>query len=72
MRRKKVARMKRNFAFDRARYFVPAAAATNVMMINSARGWVGLCQQLLVHRLPEARRLGDSFAANSSSPRRGW
>ncbi|MGO8678589.1 MAG: FAD-dependent thymidylate synthase [Limisphaerales bacterium] len=56
--RKKVARMKRNYAFDRARYFLPVAAATNVMMVMSARGWVALCQQLLAHTLPEPRCLG--------------
>lgn len=56
--RKVVARMKRNFAFDRARYFLPAALKTNVMMIQSARAWVALCQQLLSHPLPEPQRLG--------------
>jgi thymidylate synthase ThyX len=55
---KKVSRMRRNFAFDRARYFLPVAAATNVMLIMSARGWVNLCQFLLSHPLPEAQRLG--------------
>jgi thymidylate synthase ThyX len=57
--RKKVARMRRNYAFDRARYFLPASAATNLMMIMSARGWVNLCQHLLSHPLPEAVRAGE-------------
>jgi len=57
--RKKVARMKRNYAFDRSRYLLPIAAATNVMLIMSARGWVNLCQYLLSHQLPECRRLGE-------------
>jgi thymidylate synthase ThyX len=56
---KKVARMKRNYAFDRARYFLPVGAATNVMLIMSARGWVNLCQHLLSHSLPECRQLGE-------------
>jgi thymidylate synthase ThyX len=56
---KKVARMRRNFAFDRARYFLPSAAATNVMLVMSARGWVNLCQHLLSHQLPEPRSLGE-------------
>ena len=56
---KKVARMKRNFGFDRARYFLPVAAATNVMLIMSARGWVNLCQYLLSQDLPEPQRLGE-------------
>lgn len=54
---KQVARMKRNYAFDRARYFLPVAARTNMMLIMSARGWVQLCQQLFSHWLPEARTL---------------
>ena len=55
---RKVARMKRNYAFDRARYFLPAAAETNVMLLMSARGWVQLCQHLLSHPAPEAREVG--------------
>jgi len=55
---KKVARMKRNYAFDRARYFLPVAAKTNMMLIMSSRGWVQLCQNLLSHWLPEANLLG--------------
>lgn len=57
--KKKVARMRRNYAFDRARYFLPAAAATNIMLVMSARGWVNLCQHLLSHELSEARALGE-------------
>ena len=56
---KAVARMKRNYAFDRARYFLPAALKTNVMMVQSARAWVGLCQQLFSHALPEAHKLAE-------------
>lgn len=54
-----VTRMRRNYAFDRARYFLPVAAKTNVMMVQSARAWVTLCQHLLSHPLPEARILGN-------------
>ena len=57
--RKVVARLKRNYAFDRARYFLPAALKTNVMMVQSARAWVTLCQQLLSHPLPEPQKLGE-------------
>ncbi|MFU8780859.1 MAG: FAD-dependent thymidylate synthase, partial [Kiritimatiellia bacterium] len=55
---KTVARMLRNYRFDRARYFLPAAANTNMMIVMSARGWVQLCQYLLSHPLPEPHRLG--------------
>lgn len=58
---KTVARMRRNYAFDRARYFLPAALKTNVMMTQSARAWVALCQQLLSHPLPEAQALGAAI-----------
>ena len=56
---KQVARMRRNYAFDRARNFLPVAAPTNMMMVMSARGWVNLCQHLLSHPLPEAQKLGN-------------
>jgi len=56
-----VARMRRNYAFDRARYFLPAAASTNLMLVMSARGWVSLCQHLLSHLLPEANMLGEAL-----------
>ncbi|MES2464424.1 MAG: FAD-dependent thymidylate synthase [Armatimonadota bacterium] len=56
--KKAVARMRRNYAFDRARYFLPVAAATNVMLVMSARAWVMLIQHLLSHPLPEAKALG--------------
>jgi thymidylate synthase ThyX len=66
--RKKAARMKRNYAFDRARYFLPVAAATNVMLIMSARGWVNLCQFLLAQPLPEAQRLGELIRSELEIP----
>jgi len=66
--RKKVARMKRNYAFDRARYFLPVSAATNVMLIMSARGWVNLCQFLLSQTLPEARKLGELLRGELEIP----
>jgi thymidylate synthase ThyX len=66
--RKKVMRLKRNYAFDRARYFLPVAAATNVMLLMSARGWVNLCQFLLSHPLPEARQLGGAIHAELALP----
>ena len=53
------ARMRRNFAFDRARYFLPVAVRTNAMLVQSARAWVGVCQHLLSHPLPEAVRCGE-------------
>ena len=59
--KKQVARMERNYAFDRARYFLPVAAPTNFMLVMSARGWVTLCQHLLSHFLAEANALGEKL-----------
>jgi thymidylate synthase ThyX len=59
--RKQVARMRRNYGFDRARYFLPVAASTNLMLVMSARGWVQLVQFLLSHALPEPRECGEQI-----------
>lgn len=53
-------RMRRNYAFDRARVFLPAACRTNVMLVMSARAWVAVCQTLLSHPLAEARACGEA------------
>jgi thymidylate synthase ThyX len=58
---KQVARMRRNYGFDRARNFLPIAAPTNMMLLMPARGWVQLCQHLMSHPLPEANALGDAI-----------
>ena len=58
---KQVARMRRNFAFDRARYYLPSACSTNMMLVMSARGWVTLCQHLLSHPLREANAAGEKI-----------
>lgn len=57
--RKAVARMRRNYAFDRARYFLPVACRTNVMLLMAARAWVSVVQHLVSHPLPEANALGE-------------
>jgi hypothetical protein len=59
---KQVARMKRNFAFDRARVYLPVGVATNMFLLMSARSWVGLCQYLLSSPLLEANSLGGLIA----------
>lgn len=55
---KQVARMRRNYAFDRARYFLPVAALTNVMMVMPAREWSRLIGVLLSVGIPEFDELG--------------
>ena len=59
---KKIERMKRNYAFDRARYYLPFCAFTNVMMIQSARAWANLCRHLCSHQAIEAQLVGKEIA----------
>jgi thymidylate synthase ThyX len=68
---KAVARMRRNYAFDRARYFLPAAVPTNVMLVMSARSWVQLCQHLASQPLREANDLAVAIKSELAlcSPR---
>jgi len=68
---KQVARMKRNYGFDRARNFLPSCLPTNVMMLMSARAWTQLCQHLRSHPLYEAQTLGEKIAGelNLAAPR---
>ena len=56
--KKQVARMKRNFAFDRARIYLPVSASTGVMMIQSARAWASICSHLNSHYLKELKTIG--------------
>ncbi len=51
--KRKVDRICRNFAFDRARYYLPMSSKTNVMLLMSARGWVSLIKQLASEQLDE-------------------
>jgi thymidylate synthase ThyX len=57
--KKVVDRMRRNYVFDRARYFLPMGAATNVMMVMPAREWVKLINDLLSSSLNEFNTLGN-------------
>ncbi|MFO1062695.1 MAG: FAD-dependent thymidylate synthase [Pirellulales bacterium] len=58
-----VARISRNYAFDRARYYLPLSALTNVMLLMSARGWVSLIKQLYSERTVECRTLAEKLRA---------
>ncbi len=59
---KAVARMKRNYAFDRARVYIPLAASTGVMMIQSARAWANIAAHLQSHDLKELNLIGQQIA----------
>jgi len=60
--KKAVERMKRNFAFDRARIFLPLASSTGVMMVQSARQWATIASHLQSHFLNELNILGKNIA----------
>lgn len=48
------ARMLRNYALDRARYFLPVAAKTNLALVASARIWADVIKQIDSLQWPEA------------------
>lgn len=64
--KKQVARMRRNFAFDRARVYLPVTASTGVMMVQSARAWAGISSHLQSHYLKELRDIGLEIANQMS------
>lgn len=53
---KVVDRLRKNYALDRARYFIPFATHTNVGLVMTARVWAQTIQQLDAMPLPEANR----------------
>jgi thymidylate synthase ThyX len=63
---KAVARMRRNYAFDRARVYIPLAASTGVMMVQSARAWAGISAHLQSHPLKELNLIGEQIAKQMS------
>lgn len=60
--KKVVERMRRNYAFDRARVYLPLSASTGVMMVQSARAWAYISSHLQSHFLPELQALGVEIA----------
>jgi len=59
--KKQAARMMRNFAFDRARVYLPVSAMTGVMMVQSARAWVNISAHLQSHSLRELNLIGKEI-----------
>jgi len=50
-----VTRIRKNYALDRARYFIPLATRTNVGLVQSSRMWANTVKQLDSMPHPEAR-----------------
>jgi hypothetical protein len=58
--------MKRNYAFDRARVYIPLASKTGVMMIQSARAWANISAHLQASNLKELKLIGQGIAEQMS------
>jgi len=54
----KVARLRRNYVFDRARCVIPMCTQNNMVLVQTARQWVETCAALNSHYRPEAKALG--------------
>ena len=54
-----VARIRKNYALDRARYFIPFATRTNLAVVQSARMWAQTVKHLASLPQPEARAAAD-------------
>lgn len=50
-----IARLRKNYALDRARYFIPLATRTNLALVQSSRMWAATVKQLDSLPNPEAR-----------------
>ena len=66
-----VTRLRKNYALDRARYFIPFATRTNLALVQSARMWAQLVRQLDSLPQPEARAAAALLRAEilKQSPR---
>ena len=66
-----VTRLRKNYALDRARYFIPLATKTNLGLVQSSRMWAQTVKQLASLPHPEARRAAELIRAEllKQSPR---
>lgn len=58
---KVVERLRKNYALDRSRYFIPFATRTNVALVMTARVWSETIKQLDSIPLPEARECAEGL-----------
>ena len=54
-----VGRIRKNYALDRARYFIPLATRTNLALVQSSRMWAQTVKHLASLPHPEARAAAD-------------
>jgi thymidylate synthase ThyX len=60
---KVVDRLRKNYALDRSRYFIPFVTKTNAALVMTARAWVETIKQLDSLPLPEARACARGLRA---------
>jgi hypothetical protein len=58
-----VGRIRKNYALDRARYFIPLATRTNLALVQTSRMWAQTVKQLASMPQPEARAAADLIRA---------
>jgi thymidylate synthase ThyX len=58
---KVIDRLRKNYALDRARYFIPFATETNVGLVMTARVWAQTIRQLDAQPFPEAVELAGKL-----------
>ena len=58
---KVVERLRRNFALDRSRYFIPFATRTNAALVMTARAWAETVKQLDSWPLPETHACAEGL-----------
>ena len=56
-------RLRKNYALDRSRYFIPFATKTNAALVMTARGWADTIRQLDSLGLPEAHACAEGLRA---------
>lgn len=58
---KKAERFRRNFVFDRSRYFIPVVCLTNMNVTTWGTEWIRIIQALISSPWKEAKEVGESL-----------
>jgi thymidylate synthase ThyX len=59
-------RIRKNYALDRARYFIPLATKTSAAYIMTARVWADVIKTLASYNIPECKKAADMIRAEVS------
>jgi thymidylate synthase ThyX len=66
-RQKTIARIRTNYALDRARYFIPFSTKTNAALVMTARDWAQTIRGIEAMQLPEAQQLAGMLRTELSN-----